>query len=389
MTGLRAGGPESYDTCLARALARVDRTNGYTVYCVTGEAVGAFAIDQPNFEFRVLRPRSRWVSIPVSLPCALLRHPPDLFHATYVPPPLFPGRLIFTLLDLSMFSHPHLYPPLVRLRLQMLIRSAIRRATRILTISEFSRQCLLDRFHYPEEQVTVTPLGVDPQFQPCAPERVEALLQSYEIREPYILHVGRLQARKNLVRLLEAFARLVDQERIPHKLVLVGRESWEAQEIFEAMDRLQIRSRVIHVGYAPTDALPMFYSGASAVVFPSLFEGFGLPVLEAMACGAPTVTSTVTSLPEVAGDAAVLVDPYSVEDIAAGIYKVLSDRGACEDMKRRGLARAATFTWARTAEQTVDAYRRAMQDTARAGSWPAGLPRPADISEHQRGGERK
>lgn len=363
MSGLRAGGPESYDTSLARALVSGDRDTQYTIYCVTDAAIESFGISQANVRFRTLRPASRWISIPVSLPLELLRRPVDVFHATYVPPPLWSGRLVFTLLDVSMFSHPDLYPPAIRFRLQVLIRSAMRRAQRILTISEFSRQMALDHLGCDPDRIDVAPLGVDPRFRPLADDEREATLRKYGISQPFILHVGRLQRRKNLIRLLAAFQRLRLQERIPHQLVLVGRESWDTREILAARDRMGLREHVVHVGYGAAEDLPAFYGGADLVVFPSLYEGFGLPVLEAMACGVPVVTSRVTSLPEVAGDAALLVDPTCVDAIAEGMHAVLGSSDLRAELRRRGLARARSFTWERTAALTRATYWKVLQDS--------------------------
>lgn len=361
MTGLRAGGPETYDTCLARALAEVDKENAYTVYCTTPAAIPSFAIQQENFRFHTLTPASRWISIPVTLPWELFRRPVDLFHATYVPPPWFPGRLIYTLLDLSMFSNPELYPAAIRLRLQVLVSSAIRRAEYVLTISEFCKQELIERFSYPAERVFVTYLGVEQSWSRIEdPAELRTRLKVYGIDTPYFLHVGRLQARKNLVRLVKAFHQLREQERIPHKLVLVGRESWESADVFETIQRLGLEKHVIHVGYAPTEDLPHFYTGAEAVVFASLFEGFGIPVIEAMHFGAPVVTSNTTSLPEVAGDAALLVDPHSHSAIAEGMYQLISNVGLRERLRSQGIERSRLFTWRETAIQTRRVYELAL-----------------------------
>jgi glycosyltransferase involved in cell wall biosynthesis len=208
--------------------------------------------------------------------------------------------------------------------------------------------------------VFVTHLGVEPRWKRVEEaEEVRAKLDSYGIRSPYFLHVGRLQARKNLVRLVEAFHRLRAQHEAPHKLVLVGRESWESGEIFAAIRRLGLESEVVHLGYVPGEDLPHLYTGAEAVVFPSLFEGFGIPVIEAMSFGTPVVTSRATSLPEVAGDAALLVDPYSTEEIAEAMRRVIAESGLRETLRQRGMERARQFTWRRTALETKRIYERA------------------------------
>jgi glycosyltransferase involved in cell wall biosynthesis len=359
LAGLQAGGPETYDTRLARALAEIDRNNDYTIYSVNDAAIESYGIARENFRHHTLRPSSRWISIPVSLPVELLRRPVDVFHATYVPPPWFPGRLIYTLYDISMFTNPELFPLAIRTRLQVLVRRAVKRAEYLLTISHFSKQEIVRHMQVPEDRVIVTHLGVETNWSRMEDgQPLRAKLTEYGIQGPYILHVGRLQARKNLVRLVTAFGRLRKTAGIPHKLVLVGRESWEAAEIFETIRKLGLEEEVIHVGYAPRQDLPYFYSGADAVAFPSLYEGFGIPVVEAMSVGTPVVTSSTTSLPEVAGDAAELVDPHSADSISEGLERVLTDEGRRRVLRERGLLRASQFSWRNTALQTLKIYEK-------------------------------
>lgn len=359
MTGRRAGGPETYDMELVRGLSRIDGTNQYTIYCVNDAAVERLETGQPNFRVHQLRPSVRFVSIPISLPLERLKRPVDLLHCTFVAPPFPMGRTLFSLLDLSPFSHPQFYPPLIRLRLTRLFAASIRKAEAVLCISEFTRNDLLNRFNYPPDRAFVTHLGVDPRYRPIADKHtLQAKLQSYGINEPYILCVGKLQARKNTIGLLRAFHMLKQQERIPHKLLFVGRKTWTSSDVPPLVNELDLNQHILHTGHAPDDDLPYFYNGADALAYPSLFEGFGLPVVEAMACGTPVVTSNVTSLPEVAGDAAILVDPYKVEDIAGGLHKALSGGALVRDMRAKGLERARLFTWDSTARKTLEAYQR-------------------------------
>jgi glycosyltransferase involved in cell wall biosynthesis len=359
MTGRRAGGPETYDMELVRGLARIDGTNQYTVYCVNDAAVGRLEVGRPNFRVHRLRPSVRFVSIPISLPLERLRRPVDLLHCTFVAPPFPMGRTLFSLLDLSPFSHPQFYPPLIRLRLTRLFSASIRKAEAVLCISEFTRNDLLNRFNYPPDRAFVTHLGVDPRYRPVTDlHAVYAKLQSYGIEEPYILCVGKLQARKNTTGLLRAFHLLKKQERVPHKLLFVGRKTWTSADVPPLVRELGLEKDILHTGHAPDDDLPYFYNGADALAYPSLFEGFGLPVVEAMACGTPVVTSNVTSLPEVAGDAAILVDPYNVEDIAGGLYRAVSGGAFVDEMRAKGLERARQFTWESTARKTLEAYQR-------------------------------
>jgi glycosyltransferase involved in cell wall biosynthesis len=190
-----------------------------------------------------------------------------------------------------------------------------------------------------------------------ARKRLEA---TYAIRERYVLFVGQLKTRsKNLLRLLEAFRQFRAEAGEPFRLVMVGRRNRTTVGLDEAVERLALKDHVVELGHVPDADLPLLYSGAEMLAFPSLCEGFGFPVIEAMACGTPVVTSKVSCLPEVAGGAALLVDPYSVEDIAAGMHRVFRDAALREDLCARGFERAKFFSWERTARQTLEAYERA------------------------------
>jgi glycosyltransferase involved in cell wall biosynthesis len=209
----------------------------------------------------------------------------------------------------------------------------------------------------------IIPYGVSKLFQPLAAELVESIVRDrFNIRKPYVLYVGSLTERKNLVRLLRAFAKI--HHRCPeYLLVLAGPRSWKQSPIESTVKELNLWEHVQLTGPVTDHELPALYNGASLFAFPSLYEGFGLPVLEAMACGAPVVTSNTSSLPEVAGDAAILVDPLNVEQIAEAMWLVLSQPALAAALREKGLARAAQFTWERTARETVAVYSRALESS--------------------------
>ena len=293
MTGREAGGPETYDMELVRGLARQNGSDQYTVYCVNPSAKERFRVDNPRFRTHMLRPSSRFINIPISLPIELLRRPVDVLHATFVAPPFCPSRMLFSLLDLSPFSHPHFYPPAIRLRLKKLFSSSIKRAAAIMCISEFTRNDLLERFHYPAERAFVTHLGVDPRFRKIEDAALlKAKLAQYNVQSPYILCLGKLQARKNTVGVLRAYHLLKQQERIKHKLLFVGRKTWTSSDVDPLIKELDLEEDIMYTGHVPDEDLPYFYNAADVLAYPSLFEGFGLPVVEAMACGTPVVTFT-------------------------------------------------------------------------------------------------
>jgi len=260
-----------------------------------------------------------------------------------------------------MFEHPEFYPSFIRWRLNHLIRTGLRSAKRVLCVSETVKNIIADRFKLPHERMLVSYNAVSSRFRFAEiASRSPVLEQKYGIQGPYVLYVGKLQACKNIVRILEAFHTFLGETKSDMKLVLVGRRTWTSSGIDETIRRLHLGDRVVELGYIAHDELPEVYRGASMFVFPSLSEGFGLPVLEAMACGVPVVASRVDALPEITGDAALLVDPYSTEDIAGAMYRIYSDDLLHAALRARGLARAKLFSWRRTAEQTLSAYAEMM-----------------------------
>jgi glycosyltransferase involved in cell wall biosynthesis len=360
MAGRQAGGPETYEHNLVRALAALDSHNEYHIFCLDRTAADSFRLAQENVAYHVLWPTTRWISIPAALPMALLRSKVELLHVTFTPPPFSPTNYVFTMHCFSTFAHPEFYAPAILWRLNKLILKGLKKARLVLCVSENVRDLVADKFKVPSERLAVVYNGVGDNFRPVASKHARYVLRHvHGIHHPYILNVGRLEARKNIVRLLEAFSQFQHEIEPDMKLVLVGRRAWASAGIDAAIDRLKLKDHVIEIGYVNHQDLPVLYSGAAMFVFPSLWEGFGIPVLEAMACGTPVITSNVSCLPEVAGDAAVLVDPYSVPELTDSMYKVFADAALREALCARGLARATLFTWQRTAQQTLAAYNKA------------------------------
>jgi glycosyltransferase involved in cell wall biosynthesis len=291
------------------------------------------------------------------LPGTLRRVKPDLCHFTnYLAPLQTPCPYVVTMYDMSVFLTPRMHNIKKQVLDRTLIPTVARNAGAILTISQSARKDILRCLGVPEDKVHVVMGAASPRFKPVTdPNRLAGVRARYGLRDPYILYVGTIEPRKNLPRLVRAFARL-KAEGVPHKLAIVGQDGWGVDSLHAGIARLGLEREVIFTGYVPADDLPSLYSGAEAMAFPSVYEGFGLPVIEAMACGAPVVTSHSSSLAEVAGDAAVLADPLSVDSIAKGLYRIVSEPGLREEMSRRGLCRASQFTWEATARATLDVY---------------------------------
>ncbi|MGX6446626.1 glycosyltransferase family 4 protein [Patulibacter sp. S7RM1-6] len=280
-----------------------------------------------------------------------------LASASYLLAAASPVPAVATVFDLVAFD-PETSPPRGALAERATLPLALLRGARFACISEATRHELVARFPRAAARATVTPLGVDQTLGRRAALRPD-VVSRLGLPERYVLSVGTREPRKNLVRTIEAFAALPDSVRAGRRLVVVGHRGWEDEAIDRAIAGAQ---DLVHLaGFVEDDDLPAVYAAADAFVYASFHEGFGLPVLEAMAVGTPVVTSNVSSLPEVAGDAAVVVDPRSVAAIRDGLRTVLEDAAMADDLARKGRARAAAFTWDRTAETTL----RMLHDAAR------------------------
>jgi glycosyltransferase involved in cell wall biosynthesis len=289
----------------------------------------------------VLPARSQIVRMVYGLPQALRRLRPALAHFNYVIPPTYRGPAIVTVHDLSFEHHPWLMSPRDQLLFRTLVPRSARRADRVLAVSERTKHDLVERYGIAEDRIVVTPNGVDPVFRPNgeAPDR-----------SPYALFVGGIQPRKDPLSAIEALALLNGNL----SLVLVGAEKRGGPEVRRAIHRLGLEQRVELAGHLERDELAALYRGAACLVFPSRYEGFGLPVLEAMASGTPVVAAAAGAVPEVAGDAAVLVEPGDPSALADGIERALADRPR---LVAAGLERARQFSWAETARMTLETYR--------------------------------
>ena len=265
--------------------------------------------------------------------------------------PLAVSRQVCTIHDIIPIDRPEWFTPRFSAWYGWLLPRLIHRVQHIIAVSEFTRRRLIERFGVEPGKVTVIWNGVDAQFTPQPAQAIEEMRHALGIGSSrYLLSTGSLDPRKNLARLLEAWRRILPQLPEDLELVLIGRE--ESSLVFSAANTGDIPPRVRFIGYVKQEQLPALYSGALALVYPSLYEGFGLPPLEAMACGTPVVTSATTSLPEVVGDAAVMVDPANAESIAEGVRRIVECADLRSQLREAGLAHAREITWDRSAAQT-------------------------------------
>jgi glycosyltransferase involved in cell wall biosynthesis len=355
-------GNGSYIQGLARALARLPADVDYVLYALDpGHPFYAEFREHPRVAVRGLWPRRALARIPLSLAVASWRDRVDVLHVQYVGPPCHRGALVVTIHDLAFLRVPESFSRRQSLRLRWQARANARRAAVVITGSEHSKRDIRDAYGIPEDRIEAIPLAADPALVPPRDAAAaEAVRRRLGITHRYVLSVGRLNARKNLIGLLRAFERVRPGLAEPAQLVIAGPRDFRTDALDRAIAASPCAKDVLRMDAVEAEDLPALLAGATAFAYPSVFEGFGLPPLEAMACGAPVICSNTTSLPEVVGDAALTFDPARTDDIAAALGRVLGDSALRDDLIARGRARAARFSWRTTAERTLQAYRRAI-----------------------------
>jgi glycosyltransferase involved in cell wall biosynthesis len=357
----RRTGTETYSLCLIRALLNVSsassRAHCFRLYTNGLPPDGLFwpGRQPAHVEVRNIPFPRLWTHIRLS--AEMLAHPPDvLFVPSHVLPLVHPRRSVATVHDLGYLAYPDAHRPADRRYLAWSTGWNARQSTLVLADSEATKTDLVRAYGVPSAKVRVVYLGCDVM------NLAAGLPAPSPTTQPYFLYVGTLQPRKNLERLVAAFAQLAaDPALADVHLVLAGRKGWLYDSLFAQVEHLGLAGRVIFPGYVPDEALPDLYRGALAYVFPSLYEGFGLPVLEAQAYGVPVMTANNSSLPEVAGDAALLVDPHDVDAIAAAMRRLATDAALRQELIRRGTVNVARFSWEKCASETLAVLEEAAQ----------------------------
>jgi glycosyltransferase involved in cell wall biosynthesis len=364
--GAKLGGNESYALNLIEALAQIDSANDYTIYVTTDEARDRFSQRWSNFKVRSTLPHTPLIRIPLTLSAELRKHPVDVLHVQFTAPPFCPCPVVVSIHDLSFEHLPQTFNRRSRTQLRLTVRHSARRAARILSLSEHTRRDIIETYRVDAERISAIPLAAPSHFARVHDNReLQRVRHNYGIDGDYILSVGSIQPRKNLARLVQAYASLRGSnsaDKLP-KLVLVGKCAWLYDETLRTLDQTGVRDAVVLTGYVPEADLPALYSGALCFVYPSYFEGFGLPPLEAMKCGAPVIVGNRTSLPEVVGDAALAVDPFDVQAIANAIRLLMNDPVLRKKLSFKGQERASAFDWRETARKTLRVYEEVARES--------------------------
>lgn len=341
-------------------LPKIDNKNAYSAVINAPERglyeIGDIEFHSPRFNIPVYSLREQ-----ILLPSGIKALKPDLIHYPSFNIPVYnSGPVVVTIHDLDYYVYPEACPNrLAHMYARFMFKKSVNAASMIITVSEHSKKEIVRHLGVDPAKVRVIYHGVDEVYRPVKdPARLKEVSVRYGIKGDYVFYAGIHHPRKNLIRLVEAFSRLKGKKDL--LLVIAGKIDPRRKELYSLPERLKVKEKVIFTGLVPEEDLPSLYSMASVFVFPSLYEGFGLPPLEAMACGTPVISSNTTSLPEVVGDAGIMVDPEDVNSLSYSIEKVLSDPDLRSELKTKGLERVKQFNWRLTAEKTLAVYNEVM-----------------------------
>lgn len=367
-------GISRYTWHLLQALAELDSDDEFIVFQHRKHRTPL--LQQANFRRATLLAPVHHRLEQAMLAAELLRFRLDLLHSTDFIPPLYsPVKSVITVHDLAFLHYPH-FLTTISAAYYGQIDKAVVHAAHIIVPSEFTRQDLIAQLGAPADKVTAIHEAANPIFRPLPLAETRRAVQArYGLPEQFILCVGTIEPRKNISGLLQAFAHLLDKYAPGDVcLAIAGGKGWLYEETLELVKKLNLESRVVFLGRVPDEELHQLYVAARCHIHPAYYEGFGLPPLEAMACGTPTIVSNISSLPEVVGDAALLVDPRDIEEIAVAMQRLLTDEDLHVELSEKGLQRARVFSWERAAARTLDVYRKVAEPRRATSRQPAATP---------------
>lgn len=354
--GRHLTGNEVYVRNLLQGFAALDQSSEFIAY-LSNNVNGAEASVPRRFSRRYVSANSL-KRLGFDLSRRLSEDHPDLVHVQYTAPLGCPSPIVVSVHDISFLEHPEYFPWLRAQQLRFTVRRTIQRATRVITPSEFSRKRLVEAYHPDPSKVEVVPIAMSPTFRPLPYEGAFRWVSDrFKIPYPYVLTVGDLQPRKNQIGLIRAFEELIrSNPQLPHRLVIVGKDTWFSDRVMDTAKHSRVADRIVFTGFVNDIELLQLYNACELMVFPSFYEGFGLPILEAMSCGRAVACSNTSSMPEVANAAAILFNPENTGEIVRAMRDVLLDPQLRSRMERMGLQRASQFTWEKTAQRTLEIY---------------------------------
>ncbi len=339
----------SYVQNLISVLREIDSKNEYVFL-------------NPNKKGDLSTPARIWWD-QVAFPFRLLSKKVDIVHKPAFSAPIFyPFKTVVTAPDLIGKLYPENFSTTSKFYWVQLLPFSLKKANKIVAISKNTKQDIIKLLNIPEEKIKVIYLGKHSQFKPIENLHfLDKVRQKYSQGKPFILYVSTLEPRKNHLNLLKVFNIIVKEHKIKHNLVLTGKRGWYYKELFEFVEKNNLQDRVLFVGYIPDSDLPSLYNAADLFVFPSLYEGFGLPILESMSCGLPVISSNASSMPEIVEGAGILLDPKDTKAWADAIYKVLTNKNLQKEMGEKSLQQAKKFTWEKCAQETLGVYEEVYQ----------------------------
>lgn len=365
---------------LIRHLEKIDHKNDYVIL-LPDSPLADLPKERAGWRYKILKPKRFWTRVALPLSLFTAKQKPDLiFSPTHYIPRFSPSKVkrVVTIFDLSFLHFPEMFTKKDLWQLKNWTRFSAENADSVITISKFSKNDICKQYHISKEKITIACPGFNKEiFRPVQdPTKIKEILNKYKISDSFIIYIGTIQPRKNLQRLMEAFARIVINRHLPGEqcrhlegaqrlqLVIVGktkgegREGWMYEDILLTPQKLGIEKKVKFLGFVPTEDLPFLLSGALAFIQPSLWEGFGIPVVEAMATGVPVIVSNVSSLPEVVGKAGLLVDPYSIDQIEQAIRLLITDKKLRQKYSKQGIAQAKNFSWNKMARIILKVFEK-------------------------------
>ncbi len=357
----RSAGISWYIYNLLTHLAQVEAGFRYTAFLSDSQFQTHSGLSVQRSRWPTHKPLFRILWEQTVLSLALKKAKVDLLHAlAFVAPVAAPLPFITTIYDLSFIRYPKAFRPHNRWYLNTFTRQSAKRAKAIIAISESTRQDVIQAFGVSPDKVHTVYCGVDPVFKPLPASEIAAFKAKKGLPEKFILRLGTIEPRKNVEGVIKAYAFWRKQDKTAPKLFIAGGKGWYYQQVFQLVEELGLSEHIVFPGYLPQEDLPLWYNASDLFVYPSHFEGFGLPVLEAMACGTPVITSNVSSLPEVAGEAGILLHPTDTEALNQAMQTVFRNANLARDMRQKGLVQAAKFNWRKTAAQTAQIYRQTL-----------------------------